>query len=196
MNSPAQNAVGSSLLYLAIDLGPRPTMLSFGQEVDAINVLWSHCVRLALFRSLSGGFHDQAGPGTPSGAADNPEQFSLVLRRTRMESPWVSVLTTLAERSAPAGYGLGALWGLQRLLHMVMEWQRHRLDLELGRRQLEALPTAEDLVRRHAVVELDPVSGRLPPGTPSTGGVSVPETVERLRPVLDARMVDEGDDVP
>lgn len=92
-------------------------------------------------------------------------------------------------------YGLGALWGLQRLLHMVMAWRRHRLDLELGRQRLEALPTAEELVQTHATSELDPISGRLPDGAPSVGGTSVAETVTRLRPVLDARMIDDGDDV-
>jgi hypothetical protein len=195
MNAPPQNEVGSSLLYLAIDLGPRPTMASFGQEVSAVNVLWSHCVRLAVLRNLSGGwFHGTSASSEPR--YDRTLEFTLVIRRTRLESPWVSVLTTLAERSAPVGYGFAALWGLQRLLRMVMDWQRHRLDLELGRRQFDQLPTAEELIQQHAVAELEPISGRLPSGTPVAEGVAVPETVVNLRPVLDSRMIDEGDDVP
>jgi hypothetical protein len=46
-----------------------------------------------------------------------------------MSSPWVTVMAELVRNSQPVTYGLAALFGLHKLLHMIMEWQKHRQEL-------------------------------------------------------------------
>ncbi|KFZ80826.1 hypothetical protein ED92_10885 [Amycolatopsis sp. MJM2582] len=60
-----------------------------------------------------------------------------------LASPWVSVLGGLAERSAPVGYGVAALFGLRQLLNMVMTWQRHRLEISEREQAMELYRAAE-----------------------------------------------------
>lgn len=135
MTVVTEKLVGSSLLYLAIDVGERPTMSEYSRQVNALNILWWHCVALSQVRVPTQ--RGEKPPDTyrianPSAAPHQVrielERISpLLITRTNMASPWISVLTTLAEKSAPVGYGLTALFALQRLLNMIMDWQRHRV---------------------------------------------------------------------
>lgn len=198
---PSKTTVSSSLLYLAVDLGPSPTMARFGREVAAVNTLWWHCVRLATFSRTPQYGRAVAARLAPKFVVVDPEQYpeppvyELVVRRTQLASPWVTTLTTVAERYAPVGYGVAALWGLQRLMNMVMEWQRHRLDMQLGTRMLAR--GARDLVDRHAAEELtthaiDPGGSRVE--SIDYEGTAVSDAVRTFSPVLEARMVNESDD--
>jgi hypothetical protein len=63
-----------------------------------------------------------------------------------LSSPWEALLTVAAEKSAPLLYAGAAIVALQRLLQMVMEWQRHQLDVAERRLQIEAA----QLLRQHA----------------------------------------------
>jgi hypothetical protein len=63
-----------------------------------------------------------------------------------LSSPWEALLTVAAEKSAPLLYAGAAMVALQRLLQMVMEWQRHRLDVADRRLRIEAV----QLLRQHA----------------------------------------------
>jgi hypothetical protein len=56
--------------------------------------------------------------------------------KTSLASPWITVLGTLAETSQPIAYGTAGLIGLQRLLAMLMQWQRHRVTIEWQRHQV------------------------------------------------------------
>ena len=67
---------------------------------------------------------------------------------TSMSSPWVTVMTELARNSQPIAYGLAALLGLHKLLHMTMEWQKHRQDLT-ERRNVSSRSQLLSLLAQH-----------------------------------------------
>lgn len=115
------------LLLLEVDLGPAPTLEDYQQNVTALLILAGHA---SLLPPVEGRWLDSSARVLPR---------SPVIVRTTMASPWVSVLSGLAERSAPVAYGAAALYGLHRLLEMVMTWQRHRLEIEEGEARLEQL---------------------------------------------------------
>lgn len=183
-------------------------MRSFGREVNAINTLWWHCLQLAGHRTR-GALPPQQGENPvgrsmkyfiivdPPSAWDAESGAQLLLARTKLASPWTSVLTTIADRTAPIGYGVAGLWVLQRLLNMVMGWQRHRLELELDRQRLAAthIPTAEELVVNHASAELAAHADEsdLAGDMVAVDGKAVAYAVQGLRPILDARILDEDD---
>jgi hypothetical protein len=56
------------------------------------------------------------------------------------------VLTAAAQGAAPIVYGGAALIALERLLRMVMDWQRHRLEM----RQLRIRVTGEEASEQRA----------------------------------------------
>jgi hypothetical protein len=72
--------------------------------------------------------------------------------RTSMSSPWVSVLGTLAEKSTPIAYTVSVLYSLERLLKMVMNWQRHRVQMQ-GERLSLRRREIEELLVTHAIAE-------------------------------------------
>ncbi|MFI5563491.1 hypothetical protein ACIA2T_29765 [Amycolatopsis japonica] len=115
------------LLRLEVDLGPAPTLEDYQRNVTALLILSGHA---SLLPPVEGRWLDSSARVLPR---------SPVIVRTTMASPWVSVLSGLAERSAPVAYGAAALYGLHRLLEMVMTWQRHRLEIEEGEARLEQL---------------------------------------------------------
>ncbi|MFJ8909992.1 hypothetical protein [Amycolatopsis sp. NPDC102389] len=121
------DASSAPLLLVEVDLGQLPTLEDYQRNVTALLILAGHA---SLLPPLGPRWQD------PS-ARILPRSPSVV--RTTMASPWVSVLSGLAERSAPVAYGAAALYGLHRLLEMVMTWQRHRLEIEEGKARLEQL---------------------------------------------------------
>ncbi len=219
MTVVTESRVGASLLYVAMDLGSPPSMQWFGRQVDHVNTLWRHCLRLSVIvnepqSSLreallnDSGFADpesfpgQSYAGMPASDADRLRQIEqaspLLISRTSLASPWVSVLTTVADKSAPIAYGMAALFAIQKLFDMVITWQRHRFDMQ----QMRPTPlhSAEQVVMRHASEELAAAqrsnAGSDPEPHDSVrfqGDTLATIAVKGLAPVLEARMVDEND---
>lgn len=69
------------------------------------------------------------GPGSPLHRATVTDATAISVVRTSMSSPWVTVMAEVVRNSQPITYGLAALFGLHKLLHMIMEWQKHRQEL-------------------------------------------------------------------
>lgn len=186
--------VGSSLLYLSVDLGERPELTEFGRQIEAVDQLWRHCLELSVSRAAL-----FPGPGEDAAHIDDTERVvtrtPLLITRTKLASPWVSVLTTVAEKSVPVGYGVAAMWGLQRLLTMVMDWQRHRAYL---RRQAADLhrQRADALLVEHATAELSRHAAETERHG-SAAAVSVDDeainAVLRLAPIQEATLIDADD---
>ncbi|WP_340687306.1 hypothetical protein LCL61_14505 [Amycolatopsis coloradensis] len=121
------DAAAGPLLFLEVDLGPVPTLEDYQRNVTALLILAGHA---SLLPPVGSRWLDPSARVLPRSPG---------IVRTTMASPWVSVLSGLAERSAPVAYGAAALYGLHRLLEMVMTWQRHRLEIEEGEVRLEQL---------------------------------------------------------
>ncbi|WP_157357342.1 hypothetical protein [Amycolatopsis nigrescens] len=119
----------NALLYLAVDLGDHPGLEDYGRNVDALVTLARHATFLSV---LPIRVEDDA-IGHPKAVAE------IAILRTRMASPWVSVLADLARNSTPIAYGAGTLYALHSLLRLLMSWQRHRLELEEREVQLTVL---------------------------------------------------------
>jgi hypothetical protein len=68
-------------------------------------------------------------PGSPLHRATVTDATAISVIRTSMSSPWVTVMAELVRNSQPIAYALAALLGLHKLLHMIMEWQKHRQEL-------------------------------------------------------------------
>lgn len=159
MTVEADVSTDAALLYLSIDLGDDPALTSFRDQVDALLLLANHCDRVAVYaaatssaqRQLVSLLDQQMGYaeiakdlGMPVGsigptrnrilkrAAVSPAR----IRWTSLASPWVTVLGTLAETSRPIAYGTAGLFALQRLLTMIMNWQKHQVDLDRARLEL------------------------------------------------------------
>jgi hypothetical protein len=120
--------------------------------------------------------------------------------RTSVASPWVTVLGSATESAMPLGYGLAALFSLERLLNMIKSWQTHRLtmksrELELRMRQSEA----QELAVRHAEYELrdqkdsysvvPTFAARIMAQTANDSA----NAISGLSPIIDARLIDPND---
>ncbi|GIF01467.1 hypothetical protein [Paractinoplanes rishiriensis] len=57
------------------------------------------------------------------------EETPLLVRSMSLHSPWEMAMTTLAQTSTPAMYGLAALVSLERIMKMIREFQSHRQDM-------------------------------------------------------------------
>lgn len=110
----------SDLLYVSVDLGVNPDLSEFSRNARGLEALG----RFALDMNFARG----GAPGA---------NFPIV--RTSLASPWVTVLGDLARASSPIGYGIAGLYGLHRLLNVVMTWQQHRLDIAERTLRLQAL---------------------------------------------------------
>ncbi|WP_141710323.1 hypothetical protein [Micromonospora saelicesensis] len=50
----------------------------------------------------------------------------------RLESPFEVVLTTVANQYSPIAFGVTGIVIVERLVRLVMEWQKHRLEIFQG----------------------------------------------------------------
>lgn len=187
----------AALLYLEIDLGRQPSLTMFSEQVESLRVLAQHSDLVALNDAGRLGRHEQeriqmvaAGLSLRDAAARLNMSIRVVepawqraLRRagplptrvvrTSLASPWVTILGTLAESSQPIAYGTAGLIGLQRLLTMLMRWQKHRVEIERDRAELRTL--------------LDAHAGR----TDVRDAVVI--AASRLGTVTEADMIEPGD---
>ncbi|WP_143267183.1 hypothetical protein [Amycolatopsis thailandensis] len=122
------------LLYLTVDLGERPLLNTVSANAAALSTLAAYASNLT--------------------SSALPERWShesgLRIVRTSLASPWVTVISDLAANSRPLGYGVAGLYGLHRLLQIVMNWQNHRADLAERHLHLEAL---RDAMLRESVLK-------------------------------------------
>jgi hypothetical protein len=112
----------NQVLRLEIDLGNMPSWRNFSGAVNDLSMTVSYC------ESVLSRFEIKANPGTMGSPYLRRGEIQLV--RTSLASPWITILADAAQRSAPVGYSISAIFCLQKLLRMVMEWQRHRIEIE------------------------------------------------------------------
>ena len=203
MTTVAGTRTSADLLYLAIDLGSRPTFARFSEQVNALGALQRYCLELPDEPTSPGEATPVKGeyPYDVPRSSDDPPKSAypyepqepsggfvarrreIRIVRTSMASPWVTVLVEIAENSPPIAYGAGALFGLQRLMRMAMEWQTHRQGLSERRRAAERLDRQEatQLLGRHSTAS----SVAMTP--PAIDGLT------KLDPVLAAELVSPDD---
>lgn len=166
------------VLDVAIDLGSMPPVVRVTECISAVTSVWVRSALVAGVRLTS-----------PPSEVGSPKQVSirqsLVIRRMSLSSPWEALLTVAAEKSAPLLYGGAALVALQRLLQMVMEWQRHRLDVAERRLQIEAA----QLLRQHAM-EVHREGGQVSEIEPSPEALAALVTLAR-QPIVRAEIQSE-----
>jgi hypothetical protein len=143
----------AQLLYLAIDLDEEPGFGTFAEQVEAVDRLQRHCALLYPTYISPQRRGDDPNPKPPARLHYRDEsvpasQYEINVIRTSMASPWVTVLTEVAKSSAPVAYGVGALFALQKLMQMVMEWQNHRQALTERREKVD-LEAAMEIVNQH-----------------------------------------------
>jgi hypothetical protein len=116
----------SDLLYLAIDMPGTPTFGQFANEVSDLNTMVRYCFHVIRREP------PHTSPTTDAVERRSPRRSGaeeLVVVRTSMASPWVTVLGDVARNSAPIAYGMSVLYGLHKLMNMIMEWQTHKQNL-------------------------------------------------------------------
>jgi hypothetical protein len=192
----------AQLLYVSVDLGPQPSLEDFERNVAAPLTL----ARYARF--ISEGFVVTTREGMLEAPPVLPDAPLRVVRTT-LASPWISVLADVARNSTPVGYGAAALVALQRLLTMVMTWQRHRQDIAEKQVQLDQLRARlkEENVQRGLdnthrsdvrilIHKAPPDRGQVEAGFPDLGESHLDEVVQAaadLGEVLEAEMIDPND---
>lgn len=178
---------GADLLYLVVDLGDEPVSPGrLSQQFQILGIFSEYCTDVAvvahLFRAAATSRHREnrsvleesaveyalRGPGKttvprPSPAFSAPTVISSInVLRTSFASPWVTVLGSLANASQPVAYGVSGLFGLHRLMAMVMDWQRHRREIE----QLDWLQNQRakviGVITDHALAEITMSAGDEP----------------------------------
>jgi hypothetical protein len=142
------------ILFVAIELGALPDVESASDTLGSI---------VALFEAAKDGLGTPPGEGERrtlreyDGTQEKRESLSpfklkrrsrLHLQRMSLASPLEVVLTVLTNKSAPVAYAVTAFWLLERSVRLLMDWQRHRADLERSGQTLDAL---SDVVARMVV---------------------------------------------
>ncbi|MGW2826396.1 hypothetical protein ACWC24_36235 [Streptomyces sp. NPDC001443] len=152
-------------LEVVIDLGDNPTLADFVSCAVALRATCEVGMMIADVGHIPGSWW-------PSVVGDlNRQQWTgesfpsdiLRVRRTVLASPWETVLVVAAGRSYVVLYGGVALIAVERILKMIMDWQTHRLELEMRRREIQTAPS-----------EGEARVGDVEPGTPVDNGE--PET--------------------
>ncbi|XVS66079.1 hypothetical protein ACQPYE_08500 [Actinosynnema sp. CA-299493] len=220
---------GSQLLYVAVDMRGmavrnlnrfervQPSMKDFAQGALDILTLWDCSARIAFLDLL---YEDrekaelspleQARTWEINRAALKSGQAALVadikeellIRKTSMASPWTSILKVAANNSAPVAYGLAGLYGLQRLLRMLMDWQEHRRELVRKKQVDQARSVLEELLVEHARAEA--LRSMPKNGSPQRRLESINRIMEiigqdvrmalyTMPDVIDSQMITEGD---
>jgi len=139
-------------LYLVIDLGSFPRIQAVSDRLTALDVLWDHCLFLTSDRYRSYSDYRQAVQRRKKSRDRDYWSRPLVdtselrIRRMSLDSPWEVLLTVAAERSEPIMYGGAAIVAMDRLLKMLMDWQRHRMDMSERRAGLSG---PGEVVREH-----------------------------------------------
>lgn len=67
-------------------------------------------------------------------------ETGLRVERVRLASPLEVVLSTIAGQYAPVAYGLAGILVIEKAMRLVMEWQKHRAEMEQIRTELQGYP--------------------------------------------------------
>ncbi|MFI8529968.1 hypothetical protein ACIGMX_06930 [Streptomyces aquilus] len=154
-------------LEVVIDLGDAPSLADF---VSCAVALRATC-EVGMMIAEAGYIPDS---WWPSDVGDlNRQQWTgesfpsdiLRVRRTALASPWETVLVVAADRSYVVLYGGVALIAVERILRMIMDWQTHRLELEMRRREIHTEPS-ENEARVDDVLPGSPVDNGEPETAP------------------------------
>jgi hypothetical protein len=184
------------LLYLSIDVGDAPSCMYFRDQVDALTTLQKFCFDIWVLEAMR--FSEPATLPEPA-SREFDERLTKMVRphvdisgyrviRTSMASPWITVLGDIANTSKPVAYSIAGLFGLHKLMNMIMEWQNHREAIR-ERRQKPDLMSIEAGKR---VVEefLQQEGPRRAVHAPSD---EVGQAASTLGPVLAAEMISQDD---
>jgi hypothetical protein len=110
-------------LRLVADLGVRPTVNEVTAYLEALDGLWGD-VLVAASPEHQARLH----------AA---QMRQLAVRRLRIESPLDTVLTSVQDLT-PVGFAAAVWVGFERVTRLLMEWQKHRMDLRERGANLDA----------------------------------------------------------
>lgn len=154
-------------LTVIADLGNLPTLATVADYIGNLNAIWSYTMQMellaspgeqgALARHLLREVHKAARTwGWKSEQTDAElETFRRTtsgllakpgVQRLQVASPLEAVVAAVVSDVKPLGYILTGVYGIERILRVVMDWQKHRADM----RDLSggAKPGIEDAVER------------------------------------------------
>jgi hypothetical protein len=165
-HTASTEASEAPLLLLTIDLGEDPPIYWLNHQLEAILDIWDFVADTAPYLTPRSGTNADRIVISRIVRRD----IDLVVRRTSLASPWESLITAAAGHAAWVGYAAAAVYGLERLLKMVMDWQNHRQSLEERQRARPSKEMLEEFLRSvgadgsanlesasRAVEQLDPV---------------------------------------
>ncbi|MFI7650003.1 hypothetical protein ACIBTZ_28560 [Micromonospora sp. NPDC049460] len=158
-------------LTVVVDLGTLPTLATVADCIGNLNAIWSYTMQMELLaspgeqgaraRHLLSEVHKAAR----SWGWDS-EQTDAELRtfrrttgalsakpgvqRLKIASPLEAVLAAVVSEVKPLGYVLTGVYGIERVLRLVMEWQAHRANLADRSRETmsESAARTQDAVER------------------------------------------------
>src|ERR1700755_1025183 len=119
-------------LSVTVAIGDTPAMDRVGELFTAFDQMTRFSVAVARSRLMS--------PGSRVFAEE------VQVRSLRLASPLEIVLTSATTAASPVAYTLTGLYVLERLVNLIMRWQRHRI--EIGQLQAQNLR-----VGRHSEME-------------------------------------------
>ena len=125
-------------MRVRFDLGDEPVLADVSQCVHAVLDVWRYaaCVERWSDRPVRERYrasltrNDNVPRRTSDFLLQIPEAR---VASMRLESPLEIALKTILEQGAPAAYGLAALYGFERAIKLLMDWQKHRQAIEDAR---------------------------------------------------------------
>ncbi|MBQ0893448.1 hypothetical protein KBX37_10130 [Micromonospora sp. U56] len=118
-------------LRLVVDVGDSPALPWVRDYFDALNDLCAFACEIAAWDAMP-----KSDPGRRAyewsrqfhGAVSASRYFGV--QRIRLASPLEVVLTAASSKAAPVAYALTAMFLVERAVKLLMEWQRHRKEIE------------------------------------------------------------------
>lgn len=149
MSTPGRNVMTQvPALLVVTDLGDRPSALTVGSYFQRLSSLWTFAAEIAVLQG-KGRYTDylrqelDARAGGGSGLIGPPIPLAKVgayfidgrigrlgVHRIRLGSPLETLLAAIFKDLAPLGYVIGGMLVFERAVKLLMEWQRHRSELQ------------------------------------------------------------------
>ncbi|MEU5903593.1 hypothetical protein [Micromonospora sp. NPDC047527] len=115
-------------LLIVADLGDMPRLSQVKRYVDQLDRVGCVGEAVGRFRATRGN-HPRLSLAAQMRVVGNP---SLHVARMRLESPFEVVLTTVAEQFSPVAYGVAGIAAMERIVRLIMDWQKHRMEILEG----------------------------------------------------------------
>lgn len=112
-------------LLIVADLGDMPQLFQVKHYLEQLDRVGCLGEAVGRFRATRGNQPRLSLAGQMR-AIGNP---SLHVARMRLESPFEVVLTTVAEQFSPVAYSVAGIAVLERVVRLIMEWQKHRVEM-------------------------------------------------------------------